>query len=58
MTRELLEQAEPLDDFDRSRLIDWLRVLSEDVEMFGATPEDIALMQRIRAKLVEPKATP
>jgi hypothetical protein len=49
----MLTSSEPLDDFDRSRLADWLRVLKEDCEMFGPTGEDIARMNAIRRRIAD-----
>lgn len=47
----LLTQVEPLDDDDIILLKDWLAILADDVEMFGATPEDTAKMSAITARI-------
>jgi hypothetical protein len=47
----MLTSKEPLDAFDRSRLVDWLRVLREDCAIFGAATEDRVRMARIRHRL-------
>jgi hypothetical protein len=48
---DLLERDGPLDAYEVGVLRDWLKVLREDVEAFGATPEDEARMARIEARI-------
>lgn len=47
----LLTQEEPLDQGEIADLEEWLRTLSEDCKVFGATPEDIDRAARIRMKI-------
>lgn len=47
----LLTQAEPLEEFEIRELEDWLLVLQQDCEDFGPTPDDIARMGVIEARI-------
>lgn len=53
----LLEQADPLEAHEIGTLEEWLGVLREDVEAFGATPEDEARMEAI-ARRIEAEGAP
>ena len=47
----LLDQTEPLEGHEVRCLQEWLEVLREDVEAFGATPEDEARMEAIARRI-------
>jgi ParB-like chromosome segregation protein Spo0J len=47
----LLAQESPLDDHEIHDLERWLEALREDVETFGATPEDVARMAAIEDRI-------
>jgi hypothetical protein len=47
----LLTQEEPLEQHEIADLEEWLLVLKEDCEMFGATAEDIMRAAQIRMKI-------
>jgi hypothetical protein len=49
----LLTQPGPLEPHERIVLEEWLAVFQADCARFGETPEDTALMERIRTKLKE-----
>lgn len=47
----LLQQEEPLDPGEVAELREWLGVLRQDCEMFGATGEDEFRMHVIQLKI-------
>jgi len=47
----LLDQIEPLDNYEIKMLEDWLAVLESDCDLFGETPSDTHRMNRIRNRL-------
>lgn len=48
----LLTSTVPLEPHERGDLQAWLAVLEGDVELFGPTAEDVAMMSAIRRRLV------
>lgn len=47
----LLTQFAPLEAHEVASLREWLSALKEDVELFGATPEDTARIARIESRI-------
>lgn len=52
----LLDQKEPLESHEIHHLQEWLRVMNDDCETFGETPEDTARINAIKAKISEAEA--